>query len=76
MDRGAWQAAVRGVEKSWTGLSGCHSLGTAELIHLNWASRERCQLGSSSLQASTSFAQVYSQTSISVILHPQVDSIN
>ena len=37
MDRGAWQAAVRGVEKSWTGLSGCHSLGTAELIHLNWA---------------------------------------
>jgi len=41
MDRGAWQATVHGVEKSWTQLSGCHSLGTTELIHLNWASREK-----------------------------------
>ena len=28
MDRGAWWAAVHGVEKSWTGLSDAHTLGT------------------------------------------------
>ena len=27
MDRGAWWAAVHGVEKSWTGLSDAHTLG-------------------------------------------------
>ena len=29
MDRGAWQAAVLGVEKSWTGLSDAHTLGNS-----------------------------------------------
>ena len=41
MDRGAWQATVHGIKKSWTRLSDYHSLGTAELIHLNWSSREK-----------------------------------
>ena len=29
MDRGAWQAAVLSVEKSWTGLSDAHTLGNS-----------------------------------------------
>ena len=30
MDRGAWGAAVHGVEKIWTGLSDAHTLGNTD----------------------------------------------
>jgi len=34
MDRGAWQAAVHGISKSWTRLSDGHYCNTLMLIYL------------------------------------------
>ena len=44
MDRGAWQAIVHGVAKSWTWLSNYHSLTQAHYLGLSWWLRQRiCQ---------------------------------